>query len=203
MCRHARGAKAPSTPLDWHPGTGGVTKRRRCAFQRKKSYSRVARAGRAGSKISASVRFWGRLARARARARRDRDVHFPNLFKRFARNTTTMSEDLKECPSCESPYGYATGENQYTCPECSFEWTIEPTPTSSDELIVMDCNGVQLQTGDSVVVIKDLPVKGMPKSIKSGTKVKNIRLTYGDHNIDCKIEGFGAMGLKSEFVKKA
>jgi protein PhnA len=114
-----------------------------------------------------------------------------------------MSEELKECPSCESPYGYATGENQYMCPECSFEWTVEHTPASTDELIVMDCNGVQLQTGDSVVVIKDLPVKGMPKSIKSGTKVKNIRLTFGDHNIDCKIDGFGAMGLKSEFVKKA
>jgi protein PhnA len=114
-----------------------------------------------------------------------------------------MSEELKECPSCESPYGYETGEGQYTCPECSFEWTIKPIPTSTDELIVMDSNGVQLQTGDSVVVIKDLPVKGMPKSIKSGTKVKNIRLTFGDHNIDCKIEGFGAMGLKSEFVKKA
>ena len=114
-----------------------------------------------------------------------------------------MSEELKECPSCESPYGYETGERQYTCPECSFEWTIELIPTSSDELIVIDSNGVQLQTGDSVVVIKDLPVKGMPKSIKSGTKVKNIRLTFGDHNIDCKIEGFGAMGLKSEFVKKA
>lgn len=114
-----------------------------------------------------------------------------------------MSEELKECPSCESPYGYETDKRQYTCPECSFQWTIEPTPTSSDELIVIDSNGVQLQSGDSVVVIKDLPVKGMPKSIKSGTKVKNIRLTYGDHNIDCKIDGFGAMGLKSEFVKKA
>ena len=114
-----------------------------------------------------------------------------------------MSEELKECPSCESPYGYATGDNHYACPECSFEWTIEKTPEPSDELIVMDCNGDQLQTGDSVVVIKDLPVKGMPKSIKSGTKVKNIRLTFGDHNIDCKIDGFGAMGLKSEFVKKA
>ena len=114
-----------------------------------------------------------------------------------------MSEELKECPSCESPYGYASEENQYTCPECSFEWTFVATPTSSDELIVMDCNGVQLQNGDSVVVMKDLPVKGAPKSIKSGTKVNNIRLTDGDHNIDCKIEGFGAMALKSEFVKKA
>jgi protein PhnA len=114
-----------------------------------------------------------------------------------------MSEELKECPSCESPYGYETGENQYACPECSFEWTIEVTPEASDELVVLDSNGAVLKTGDSVVVIKDLPVKGMPKSIKSGTKVKNIRLTFGDHNIDCKIDGFGAMGLKSEFVKKA
>ena len=114
-----------------------------------------------------------------------------------------MSEELKECPSCESPYGYETGENQYACPECSFEWTIEVTPETSDELVVLDSNGAVLKTGDSLVVIKDLPVKGMPKSIKSGTKVKNIRLTFGDHNIDCKIDGFGAMGLKSEFVKKA
>jgi protein PhnA len=114
-----------------------------------------------------------------------------------------MSEELKECPSCESPYGYETGDNKYSCPECSFEWTAEQTPSSSDELVVIDSNGVALQNGDSVVVIKDLPVKGAPKSIKAGTKVKNIRLTFGDHNIDCKIEGFGAMGLKSEFVKKA
>ena len=114
-----------------------------------------------------------------------------------------MSEELKECPSCESPYGYATSDNQFTCPECSFEWTAEQAPSSTDELIVIDSNGNVLQNGDSVVVIKDLPVKGAPKSIKAGTKVKNIRLTFGDHNIDCKIEGFGAMGLKSEFVKKA
>jgi protein PhnA len=73
----------------------------------------------------------------------------------------------------------------------------------SDELIVIDANGVRLQSGDSVIVVKDLPVKGAPKSVKAGTKVKNIRLTDGDHNIDCKIEGFGAMALKSEFVKKA
>ena len=114
-----------------------------------------------------------------------------------------MSEELKECLSCESPYGYATGENQFTCPECSFHWTIEETPDPSDELVVLDSNGAVLQNGDSVVVIKDLPVKGMPKAVKAGTKVKNIRLTFGDHNIDCKIDGFGAMGLKSEYVKKA
>ena len=114
-----------------------------------------------------------------------------------------MSEELKECPACHSPYGYETGENQYTCPECSFEWTIEENLAESDDNIVLDANGVVLQNGDSVVVIKDLPVKGAPKNIKAGTKVKNIRLTDGDHNIDCKIDGFGAMALKSEFVKKA
>lgn len=114
-----------------------------------------------------------------------------------------MSEELKECPSCQSPYGYETVENQYTCPECSFEWNIQESLVESDENIVLDANGAVLQNGDSVVVIKDLPVKGAPKNIKAGTKVKNIRLTDGDHNIDCKIDGFGAMALKSEFVKKA
>lgn len=114
-----------------------------------------------------------------------------------------MSEELKECPSCQSPYGYATGESQYSCPECSFEWTIDENLAESDENVVLDANGVVLKNGDSVVVIKDLLVKGAPKNIKAGTKVKNIRLTDGDHNIDCKIDGFGAMALKSEFVRKA
>jgi protein PhnA len=114
-----------------------------------------------------------------------------------------MSEELKECPSCQSPYGYLTEENQYMCPECSFEWTIEENLAEIDDNVVLDANGVVLQNGDSVVVIKDLPVKGAPKNIKAGTKVKNIRLTDGNHNIDCKIDGFGAMALKSEFVKKA
>ena len=113
-----------------------------------------------------------------------------------------MSEDLQKCPSCESPYGYESGEGQFTCPECSFEWNLADV-AASDELVVLDANGARLQNGDSVVVVKDLPVKGAPKPvIKAGTKVKNIRLNDGDHNIDCKIDGFGAMGLKSEFVKK-
>ena len=73
----------------------------------------------------------------------------------------------------------------------------------SDSFIVKDSNGTILVNGDSVVVVKDLPVKGAPKAIKAGTKVKNIRLVYSDHNIDCKIDGFGSMALKSEFVKKA
>lgn len=90
------------------------------------------------------------------------------------------------------------------CPECGHEWNADETPAdSSSEVVVKDSNGNVLQNGDSVVIIKNLPVKGAPKGIKAGTKVKNIRLVDGDHNIDCKIEGFGAMALKSEFVKKA
>ncbi len=91
---------------------------------------------------------------------------------------------------------------RYACPECGHEWN--PSELNSDDASkVFDSNGNELQNGDSVVVIKDLPVKGAPKPIKAGTKVKNIRLTDGDHNISCKIDGFGAMALKSEFVKKA
>jgi len=90
----------------------------------------------------------------------------------------------------------------YLCPECGHEWNPEEVLTE-EALIVKDANGNVLENGDSVVVIKDLPVKGTSKSIKAGTKVKNIRLTEGDHNIDCKIDGFGSMALKSEFVRKA
>jgi protein PhnA len=90
------------------------------------------------------------------------------------------------------------------CPECGHEWTPEEEDnTVNDQFIVKDSNGNILQNGDAVVIIKNLPVKGSPQGIKAGTKVKNIRLVDGDHNIDCKIDGFGAMGLKSEFVKKA
>ena len=81
-----------------------------------------------------------------------------------------MSEDLQKCPSCESPYGYESGEGQFTCPECSFEWNLADV-AASDELVVLDANGARLQNGDSVVVVKDLPVKGAPKPvIKAGTK---------------------------------
>jgi len=89
------------------------------------------------------------------------------------------------------------------CPECGHEWSQEEDSTTDQEFVVKDANGNILQNGDSVVVIKNLPVKGSPHGIKSGTKVKNIRLVDSDHNIDCKIDGFGAMALKSEFVKKA
>lgn len=93
------------------------------------------------------------------------------------------------------------------CPECGHEWNPEEraettTVPEVDSLIVKDVNGTTLQDGDTVVLIKDLPVKGAPKPIKAGTKVKNIKLTDGDHNIDCRVEGFGAMALKSIYVRK-
>jgi protein PhnA len=93
-------------------------------------------------------------------------------------------------------------DNKLVCPECAFEWTPEAEIEPAG-LIVKDSNGNILADGDTVVVIKDLPVKGAPKSIKAGTKVKGIRLTTGDHNIDCRIDGFGQMALKSEFVRKS
>jgi protein PhnA len=91
------------------------------------------------------------------------------------------------------------------CPECFNEWSpSDESAASQDEgLKVLDSNGTPLQDGDSVIVMKNLPVKGAPKPVKAGTKVKNIRLVEGEHDIACRIEGFGAMGLKSEFVKKA
>jgi len=113
-----------------------------------------------------------------------------------------MSEEMKKCPQCECPYGYSSGDHQYTCPECNHEWNPEEL-AKADIVVVKDANGNILQNGDAVIIIKDLPVKGSKGSLKSGTKVRNIRLVEGDHNIDCRIEGFGAMALKSEFVRKA
>lgn len=113
-----------------------------------------------------------------------------------------MSEELKPCPECKSPFGYAMSDALYACPECGHEWNPEEQ-VKEDTLVVKDSNGNLLQDGDSVVVIKDLPVKGAKGPIKAGTKVKSIRLVDGDHNIDCRIDGFGAMALKSEFVRKA
>jgi len=111
-----------------------------------------------------------------------------------------MSEETKPCPQCKSPYAYPSGSFMM-CPECGHEW--DPNEVEETGLVVKDANGNILKDGDSVVVIKDLPVKGSSQKVKSGTKVKNIKLTEGDHNIDCKIDGFGSMGLKSEFVRKA
>ncbi len=116
-----------------------------------------------------------------------------------------MSDQLN-CPQCQYEYTYPDG-NKQVCPDCGHEWNPSEKPVEeasiSDAEVVLDSNGNVLQDGDSVIVIKDLPVKGAPKPVKAGTKVKNIRLSSGEHNIDCKIDGFGAMGLKSEFVKKA
>ena len=111
--------------------------------------------------------------------------------------------ELSPCPKCKSTYTYEM-DNLLVCPECGHEWSSEEEDTTiQDQFIVKDANGNILQDGDSVVVIKNLPVKGSSQNIKAGTKVKNIRLVDSDHNIDCKIDGFGAMALKSEFVKKA
>jgi protein PhnA len=113
-----------------------------------------------------------------------------------------MSENAV-CPKCHSDLTYPD-QNLMVCSQCFYEWNPEEEKTEiTNDDKVTDVNGNELKNGDTVIVIKDLPVKGSSKSVKVGTKVKNIKLTNGDHNIDCKIEGFGAMGLKSEFVKKA
>jgi protein PhnA len=111
-------------------------------------------------------------------------------------------DTLPPCPQCQSEFTYQDGE-MMICPECAHEWSPSENTDTNDELLVRDANGNLLQDGDTVVVIKDLNVKGSSSGIKIGTKVKNIRLVDSDHNIDCKIPGVGAMGLKSEFVKKA
>lgn len=108
---------------------------------------------------------------------------------------------LPNCPKCNSEYTYEDGA-LFVCPECAYEWNATSEVNNDDTLVVKDSNGNILQDGDSVSIIKDLKVKGASSALKKGTKVKNIRLVEGDHNIDCKIDGFGAMQLKSEFVKK-
>ncbi|GAB1808707.1 MULTISPECIES: zinc ribbon domain-containing protein YjdM [Priestia] len=111
--------------------------------------------------------------------------------------------NVPNCPSCQSQYTYEDG-NLFVCPECAHEWRQdEKTESTEEQLTVKDANGNLLKDGDSVTVIKDLKVKGSSSVVKIGTKVKSIRLVEGDHNIDCKIDGFGAMSLKSQFVKKA
>ena len=111
-------------------------------------------------------------------------------------------DNLPNCPKCNSEYTYEDG-NLFICPECGHEWnTHSVSENNEDELVVKDANGNILKDGDSVTIIKDLKVKGASSALKAGTKVKNIRLVDGDHKIDCKIDGFGAMSLKSEFVKK-
>lgn len=117
-----------------------------------------------------------------------------------------MSTDLPKCPKCASEYTYEDG-SLYVCPECAHEWSRAEAPDAAAEPVSggrvhKDAHGNVLRDGDSVTVIKDLKVKGSSSVVKIGTKVKNIRLVDDDHDIDCKIDGVGAMKLKSEFVKK-
>lgn len=110
--------------------------------------------------------------------------------------------ELPPCPQCKSTFTYEM-DALLVCPECGHEWNPNEVSVNEDAFVVKDCNGNILQDGDTVVTIKNLPVRGSAQSIKAGTKVRNIRLVDSDHNIDCRIDGFGAMALKSEFVKKA
>ncbi len=109
---------------------------------------------------------------------------------------------LPNCPKCNSEYVYEDGI-LLVCPECAHEWPKDEIQKESSEKVYKDAHGNILEDGDTITVIKDLKVKGSSSVVKIGTKVKNIRLVDEDHDIDCKIDGFGDMKLKSEFVKKA
>ena len=116
-------------------------------------------------------------------------------------------ENLPNCPKCNSEYTYENG-HLLACPDCAHEWSAEAADESGeaaveDDGVIRDAHGNELQNGDTVKLTKDLKVKGTSTTLKIGTKVKNIRLCDGDHDIDCKVDGIGAMKLKSEFVKKA
>lgn len=119
---------------------------------------------------------------------------------------TLGMSDLPGCPKCASTYAYEDGTGLLVCPECGHEWSVDAAAKVADAevgpRVWKDANGNVLEDGDTVTLIKDLPVKGMPKPLKAGTKVKNIKLVDGDHDIDCRIEGFGRMGLKAMYVKK-
>lgn len=110
-------------------------------------------------------------------------------------------EQLPNCPKCQGEYTYEDG-SLLICPECAHEWSKDEANQEDEEFTVKDSNGAILRSGDDVTVIKDLKVKGSSSVVKIGTKVKNIKLVEGDHDIDCKIDGFGAMSLKSQYVKK-
>ncbi|QGT78245.1 alkylphosphonate utilization protein [Guyparkeria halophila] len=110
--------------------------------------------------------------------------------------------DMPPCPECGSAFTYHDG-TLFVCPECGHEWSGAAESETAEEPAARDAHGNPLTDGDTVTVIKDLKLKGGSGVVKVGTKVKNIRLVEGDHDIDCKIEGFGPMKLKSEFVKKA
>jgi protein PhnA len=109
---------------------------------------------------------------------------------------------LPQCPQCSSEFTYTDGSN-FVCPECAHEWPQAAATSTEQARVYKDAFGNVLVDGDTITVIKDLKIKGSSLVVKVGTKVKNIRLTDGDHDIDCKIDGIGAMQLKTEFVKKA
>jgi protein PhnA len=110
--------------------------------------------------------------------------------------------DFPSCPKCNSEYTYEDGDN-FVCPECAHEWPKVAAEATEEVKVFKDAFGTVLNDGDTITVIKDLKIKGSSSVVKVGTKVKNIRLVDGDHDIDCKIDGIGAMQLKTEFVKKA
>ncbi len=109
--------------------------------------------------------------------------------------------ELPPCPKCQSVYTYEDGA-LLVCPECAHEWSADAQSQADTGKAIKDANGNALMDGDTITVIKDLKVKGSSMVVKVGTRVKNIRLVDGDHDIECKIDGIGAMKLKSEFVKR-
>lgn len=109
--------------------------------------------------------------------------------------------NLPSCPKCSSSLTYEDGA-LFVCPECAHEWSPEVEAAEGESSAIRDANGNELADGDTVTVIKDLKIKGSSQVVKVGTKVKNIRLVGGDHDIDCRIDGIGPMKLKSEFVRK-
>jgi protein PhnA len=125
-----------------------------------------------------------------------------SIPSRSPANRTPLLNTLPACPQCGSEYTYEDGAF-FVCPECAHEWLRNGgADTVADEEVVRDANGNALEDGDTVTVIKDLKIKGSSLVVKVGTKVRSIRLVGGDHDIDCKIDGIGAMKLKSKFVKK-
>jgi len=122
-------------------------------------------------------------------------------FKNIQNQKETIMSSLPKCPKCNSEFTYEDGE-MLICPECGHEWSKNAVEETDEVKVVKDANGNVLNDGDMITVIKDLKIKGSSSVVKVGTKVKIIRLVDGDHDIDCKIEGIGAMQLKSEFVKK-
>ncbi|MGB9080524.1 MAG: zinc ribbon domain-containing protein YjdM, partial [Desulfuromonadaceae bacterium] len=125
----------------------------------------------------------------------------PYSSTKYRKKDTLMSQ-MPKCPTCSSEYTYEDGE-MFVCPECAHEWAKVAAESAEAVTVVRDAFGNELKAGDSITVIKDLKIKGSSAVVKTGVKIKIIRLVSGDHDIDCRIDGVGAMQLKSEFVKKA